>query len=359
MVQYECEKCFHTFTRKSDYTRHMQRKTPCSYQEDIDNPMSYECKCGKSFDRKDNFKRHLLTCKKQNIKMSNNINKIKGNQNKIINNYGDVNNNNIIIKNYNLYPFGKDGIDCLTLSDKISIFDSGESPMEMIVIKVNLDPIKLDHHNVGIPDLHSGYGIVYDGQKWRSERISLIMKTLLETKQDDLIKIYEQIKNFFSEDKHNEFKNKIEKLGNIRYVDTQSMKLLINHLKKNLFNNRNLALEAKRHTDYANKLDDIEIDYSTYLKPGYTLESVENEIRKAENIKCMCKEFLKKFFGNENIAKHEYTLIIKRIDLVMDINELNKIMNSLIKSFFSKIELTDKFINDYINKYDQGIKLIL
>ena len=93
----------------------------------------------------------MSNCKKNKTPISNNAKTKKGDINQIINT-GDINqiintddNNNITIK-YNLFPFGK-------------------NPIEIIIIKVHLDPVKIDHHNVGYTDEHSGYGIIFDGKE--------------------------------------------------------------------------------------------------------------------------------------------------------------------------------------------------
>ena len=215
MVQYQCETCFKIFTRKSSYTSHLSRKNPCTFAENINYKVKkFKCKyCNKSFDRKDCFKKHVEKCSKSNpkIDVKNNINNnVKNNKNitnKNKNNNGNINsqfvngdNNKIIIKHYNLFPFGKDGMDCLTIPEKIAIFSSDENPMEMIIVKVNLDANKPNHHNVGIPDLQSGYGIIFDGDKWITERINVIMEVILDSKEKDLIKIHDEIKDFLSDD---------------------------------------------------------------------------------------------------------------------------------------------------------------
>lgn len=131
MVEYKCKKCSRIFNRKNDYDRHITKKNPCNK---ITNLPIYNCEtCDKKFTRKDNLTRHLKICKNTVI---NDIQKINNNGNYNISQMQKGDHNKMIIKNYNLFPFGKDGIDCLTTPEKIAIFSSDENPMEMIIVKL-------------------------------------------------------------------------------------------------------------------------------------------------------------------------------------------------------------------------------
>jgi enoyl reductase-like protein len=68
MVLYYCDKCNKTFSKRYNYLMHINRKTPCSNENENDNENEeineLSCKyCNKEFSRKDNLKRHLITCK--------------------------------------------------------------------------------------------------------------------------------------------------------------------------------------------------------------------------------------------------------------------------------------------------------
>lgn len=83
MKTYECARCKKVFTLKGDYTRHLNRKIPCTEQlqtvventtkelEKIEQKISVknECKyCHKSFSRSDALSRHMCRyCKVKNL----------------------------------------------------------------------------------------------------------------------------------------------------------------------------------------------------------------------------------------------------------------------------------------------------
>lgn len=131
----ECERCHKIFYNKSHFNDHLNRKILCLIVDKIDNSETdnkiYCEKCDKYFSRPCALKRHrLLVCEKQCATINTNINTNtnanvktdKGDINQVINanattDKGDINqvintgnNNKITIKQYNLFPFGKDGL---------------------------------------------------------------------------------------------------------------------------------------------------------------------------------------------------------------------------------------------------------
>ena len=263
---------------------------------------------------------------KNNIKNNN----IHGN-NQIIS--GD--NGKIIVKNYNLFPFGKDGVDCLSIPEKITIFSSDENPMEMIIVKVNLDINKPNHHNVGIKDLQSGYGIIFDGDKWLTERISAIMEVLLESKEKDLLKIHDEIKDFLSDDVNKSIKDTLNDLNHNlnrgNHIDIKSKKTLIAHLKKYFYNNRKLAIKFKKHTSNEsitdkNSMNDDNNRFENILKKGCTIEDIENHIKnkkqketKINVLNDLCSHLLSILRAQNNVNKNYFSLILSRINTISDI----------------------------------------
>ena len=276
MVVYQCETCLTEFTGKSQYEKHLNKKNPCSVLITAQKKKSiiFKCKCGAEFTRKDNLKRHLTSCADKPNKI-NNTNSI----NNGIQSFG--NNNNITVQ-YNLFPFGKDGITSLTVPEKIAIFSSDENPMEMIIVKVNLDPHKLNHHNVGYVDNHCAYGWIFDGTNWMTESIDTILQVLFESKEKDLLQIHGEIKDFLSADANYSIKNRLDALNKKVYagnnIDVSSRKKLIKHLKKHLYNNRNLMLEAKKHVESENKNTNHQNEFKNILKEGVTIDIFEKLI---------------------------------------------------------------------------------
>lgn len=272
----KCE-CGDTFRTKSTMERH-KRSGSCSENKKI--KRIYKCKnprCVCTYMRSDHLRRHMMTCKyKTEVNVGGNVEgnvgdagknnngSVDGTQAKksnLVTLHGDENTvttQNITINNYNIVPFGTDGIDCLSMVEKIKIFSSRENPLEMIIFKVNLDPLKPEHHNYGYPDDHSGCGILFDGKQWKSERIGLFMQTLIETKQKDLMAIHDQIKDFLTDDKNKRIEVGLMNMGNVIHprtmIDTRSKKLLVSHLKKHLYNNRTLVRAAIKKTKNDDKM---------------------------------------------------------------------------------------------------------
>jgi hypothetical protein len=374
MTIIKCERCKRIFYNKEHLERHSKRKILCTYvndknegNNDTKNKDNQCEKCNKYFSRPFTLKRHQETiCNKNNKAQNiNNAKTKKGNINQIINN-GD--NNKIIIKQYNLFPFGKDGIDCLTTPEKIAIFSSDENPMEMIIVKVHLDPEKINHHNVGYKDDHSGYGIIFDGDEWLTERIEVILEVLLQSKEKDLLKIYDEIKHFLSHNSNGNIKNTLDnlnrKLRPMNKIDAKSKKNLIDHLKKHFFNNRNLVLEAKKHTENKKYNNHHKNNYNNILKDGYTIEDVDREIklRKQKDQKLNLKKELAKDLIQklDEIENSEYNLLIEMINNIDidSINNLNIIIRLLNKSYCFGGELNNEVINNEIKKEEEINKIL-
>jgi len=362
MVEYQCNKCSKKFIRHGDYDRHLARKTPCTVTKNIDKKIKiYKCKyCDTTSNRIDVIDRHTKTCANNTMEIN-----IKNNKNKNKNGTQVIttgNYNNITIKQYNLFPFGKDGIDCLTTPEKIAIFSSDENPMEMIIVKVNPDSVKINHHNVGYTDEHNGYGIIFDGDSWLTERIDVIMEILFESKEKDLLKIYNEIKDFLSDHDNNTIKNTLDdlnkKINPRNRIDVASKKNLIAHLKKHFYNNRNLVIEAKHQTENnKTKSNNCKNKLKNILKDGFTVEDVDKiiKLKKINDQKIilkkeMAKDLLYKLDEINNIEKEP---TIKFIDQVTDINILKIIIRLLSKTYCFRNNFNTKMIQSEIIKEEE------
>jgi len=210
MVEHECPNCLKKFKKKYSLERHLNKKNPCDSAKNS----HLKCKfCNKRFCRKDSLNRHIKTMHANITKQIKKLN-IDGDNNnvqsvmvdKLIHNHnGDVINNNYFV----LCPFSKEEIDKLSTNDKICIFSSNENPIIMIVVKTNLNPETIEYHNVGYKDLNSGYGYIFNGKTWITKDIKSIINEIFNSKQNDLIKIHDEIKNFLSKEQNKLIENKL------------------------------------------------------------------------------------------------------------------------------------------------------
>jgi len=363
-----CERCGKKFYNKSHLDDHLNRKIPCipkKINNIIDDDKDNYCKqCNKYFSRPYTLKRHFDTIHNKNsTPNTNNATTKKGNINQVI---ATGDNSKIIINQYNLFSFSKDGTDCLDENEKVEIFFSPDgSPIEMIIIKVNLDPNKINHHNVGYTDNHLGVGIIFDGNRWISERIDVILQILLESKEKDLLKIYEEIKDFLKDDTKNTIKNTLNDLNKILYptnkININAKRKLTAHLKKHFFNNRNLVLEAMKYTD--NKkittTNNQKNNLKNILKDGVTIKDVAKgiQLKKRINLK---KEIaihtLNKLI--ENMNGKEYKLLIDIINQTDNIKDLSTITHLLDKSYCFGNKISDKLIQHKINESIENDKIL-
>jgi hypothetical protein len=80
---FQCNTCKKQFSKKDDYDKHLNRKTPCVFSGTVKKLQIFKCKCKKEFNRKDNYNKHLKICKVgQNIKNK----KVIDTNNKTVNN---------------------------------------------------------------------------------------------------------------------------------------------------------------------------------------------------------------------------------------------------------------------------------
>lgn len=357
MVKYQCNNCFKKFVRKSDYCRHLSRKRPCILGSKIDEKIKvYKCpNCDKQYNKSFYLNKHVCKTNKNTIS----DNSINNSYNHNTNIEGDIinNNNNITInKTYNLCPFAKDGTDCLTIPEKIAIFTSDQNPYEMIIIQVNLNPLKLEHHNVGIPDLHRSYGMIFNGEEWLTEKTSVILEILLNSKKKDLLKIHSEIKGWLSDSTNKTFTTTMNDMDDtlrpVNPIQIKSKNTLTTHLKKYFYNNRNLAIEAQKYTKNMNIAQSDNNQYDLGLKDGLTIEEVERQYESKKYqmkvIKEICKDLLFKSTTNGTIDKHNFYLIRSKIitvDNIIDICVLNCISNNLFRSAYLGCIMTNKILN--------------
>jgi len=386
MVQYTCERCKSIFNKKSRYDDHLSRKIPCPIKENnMKNENDFYCKiCDRSFSRKDALGRHeksqfhkLLANKSKKIKNNGKVFSeaerlnlpILGQGNLIVNK-GDHNKNKIIIDNSKNYffiaPFSQEEIDDLTPDEKFKIFDSNENPIVMIIIKTNLNPSTPQYHNIGYTNMNKAYGYIFNGNTWQKKEISAIMNDLLNSKRKDLLKVYDEIKEYLPEEQNKDVKIKIDDIENtidpkLEHQVRSKRKLVLN-LKNKFCNNKHLIIEAMYKSGKPIMEYDNTKSNKIKLKEGYTMKDVVREMnQKKENTKRMnikkelAKDLLKQL---DNIDKNEIKSLIDTIETTQDINMLNTITRLLNLSFCFNNKINKKIIQQKLQK-DLEVEKIL
>ncbi len=352
MVVYTCERCNKFFNKKFEYDKHINKISNCyPHKNDDIEPNDYYCEiCCKNFSRIDALKRHNKS-KKHIMKMSTHTKKININpikySNKNIKADRDVNINNNSNNNYYfISPFGQEEIAKLTTIEKMSTLLSKENPIVEIILITNLNPQKPEYHNVGYTDLKSGYGVMFNGKTWEKKEVNTMINDLLLTKKNDLFKIRLEMSPFLS----SEHKKIIEeKLLNVKdNVEPRlehhvtSKKKLVTNLKTHFVNGKAIIQQAIKNSGAS--FEENKSDNTDSWMNEYNFEDIDKQI----NLMNM-KKNLVKFLARE-MAKQNYSDVIKLINEASSLAEINVIDRLLSRSLISKIKIDQELINKEILK---------
>ncbi|AYV85553.1 MAG: mg15 protein [Satyrvirus sp.] len=370
MVVYICEKCQKKFNKKCDYEQHTNRKISCMTDDTVnENKSNNYCDvCNKYFSREDALSRHKNSVfHKENEYASKNNGTNNGNHNKVTNNNKlhntKTNNNYITINNNynNLCPFGQEEIKGLTVKDIQDIFNSAENPIIMLLIKTNLDPNKPQYHNIGIPDTKSATGYIYNGESWIKEQIMIIIDKLLYAKHKDLKTIHKMIKNVLDKEKDSNIQNQLDKIAKVikklTGIDVKNNKILISNIINYIYNNRELFVESKKQNP-GKKISPTNIEGTKNggfenLTDEYLEERLEY-VHKCEQRLNLNKEIAidlsNQLLASNKIDEPLMKLITERINETTETDILRIVINCLIKSICFGKEISDKIIDDNIEK---------
>ena len=277
MVTYTCDKCNEKFDHKIAYNRHKNRKTDCSKyrSKSIKEPTDHRCdNCDKIYSRKDSLARHKSVCKGK-VSQSNTKNSavIIGNE------------NNTFIKSpvtINLIVFGKDGIEHISQKDLCEILKSNKNLYESLITNTNLNPKKPQHHNIFYGDMKSSYGEVYENDKWVKKKISEILNTLLDTKQEDLTEILNDMGDFLNEKTRDKISNAIK---DVDYSNPGSRKRLITYLKALLYNHKDMIIKTKEQEEEIFRKEQEEAEAEEEELNRQTRKIIKNTAQKKKQCK--------------------------------------------------------------------------
>jgi hypothetical protein len=196
-MKYCCEKCELVFPKKSNYDRHMNRKTPCVKEEkeqyDTDRRTCEYCE--ELYSSANAAKVHMNICKKKPLETHESepdlkevINKLcmeiqemkekMNGQTTIINN-----NTNNIQQNIIVMPYGKEDLSFLTLKDYKKIFGKGCYSIPEILKLIHCNDDKPEYMNVYIKNYKDEYILTFDGKDWNVEKKDDILNNMLMSKK--------------------------------------------------------------------------------------------------------------------------------------------------------------------------------
>lgn len=157
-------------------------------------------------------------------------------------------------KNFDeINPFAEDGIKNLNINEINDILKSNNL-LKSIILKVNFDPNKPQHHNIYYADTKSAYGEVYENKKWTKKNINEIINILIDAKHEDLNEILDSMINIIKTKTINKIIETIEKSDCSK---TDARKKLVAYLKPILYNNKDIVARTRKKMDNDDN-DDIE-----------------------------------------------------------------------------------------------------
>lgn len=239
----------------------------------------------------------------------------------------------------------------------MKVFSSEASPLETILDLVNLNPEKPENHNVGVPDLKSAYGIIYDGKKWNAEKVTEIVNSVLANKKKDLTKIGEEIKNYVKDEKKKEINDHLADYDKME-TNPSSRKLMSGHVKKQLYNKRQYSIDAKKqmeNNELNKNLDEDKEDneFKDILREGLTMK----EAVKHNTNKKFIQYVLDTYTKNNIINMDDHKYLIDKLNEINDSELLDILFRVVIDCiYFKEKPSNEKFnqkinINNAINQY--------
>ena len=215
MVVYRCNRCHKEFCKKSNHTRHINRKVPCKELND------YKCDiCNKEFKRKYNYDRHIeKVCSSKSVLCCDYCNKIFKSKyycNKhmksicklrksdiVCNNTNNINNTNIVNINnninnninINIYGFVKEDFSKLSDNFISRILNRGFKSVENLVKYTSCNKNTPEYHNLLITNRKENLIHVFDGNKWELANKKDTLEHLIGNRLDYLLDRYYELKS--------------------------------------------------------------------------------------------------------------------------------------------------------------------
>ena len=289
---YKCKICEKEFKQKCHYTNHLNRLKPCIKltknsslnPQNSSNLLKINSKtlqkichyCGYETERKDNYNRHLLSCKirKRDIEEKEEIlNKLLEQNNKLVSTIEELNkridklenekktnqiqnnknikhqNNGTINNTINIIGFGQEDLSKI---DNKEFFEAltqmGYKIPAKMVEKIHINDKYPEYKNIYISDINRGKAMVYDGKKWKLDKYNNISDKLLDKILNFMEERYEDIKDNknITDKKKTNMENKLKILQIMKDYEEEEEKERHEYLrsqckdkiKMDLYNNR-------------------------------------------------------------------------------------------------------------------------
>jgi hypothetical protein len=232
--------------------------------------------CGYETERKDNYNRHLLSCKirKRDIEEKEEIlNKLLEQNNKLVSTIEELNkridklenekktnqiqnnknvkhqNNGTINNTINIIGFGQEDLSRI---DNKEFFEAltqmGYKIPAKMVEKIHINDKYPEYKNIYISDINRGKAMVYDGKKWKLDKYNNISDKLLDKILNFMEERYEEIKDDknITDKKKTNMENKLKILQIMKDYEEEEEKERHEYLrsqckdkiKMDLYNNR-------------------------------------------------------------------------------------------------------------------------
>jgi hypothetical protein len=263
---YCCEKCKAEFSKKSNYDKHVNRKTPCVPEEkeqyDIERK---SCKfCPKILSTVHSCDVHMTTCRykpndvekltqiiiEMNEKLNAKINIISEKIDKP--NITNVNiQNNMIVS-----PFGKEDLSFLTLKDYKKIFKKGCYSIPEIIKLIHCNEDKPEFMNVYIKNFKDEYMFTFDGRDWDIEKKDDVLNNMIENKKNLLESKFDDMQNDLPAYAITMFKKFLERSDNDEVKNS-----IKDELKNMFYKNRHHVIKTK----HGKKIKELTYDTPTLV----------------------------------------------------------------------------------------------
>jgi DNA-directed RNA polymerase subunit RPC12/RpoP len=235
MTGYTCEKCGKQFDHKGNYDRHMSRKKSCEEQIVKDGCLTCE-KCGKELSSRGALYNHLKSSactgstiiEQQNLEQQNIQNNIVEGDFKVD---GDV----------KVVKFGEENLSYISDDTFKKIIGRGFKSLEEFMNHVHFNKDHPENHNIYVASMKDGHVITYNGERWDVGLADQVLDDLIQQKSDILEDKYDEIVDKLSPMESKKFNNFMNR------KDDEKVNLkLKRELRVQLYNNRHFAKGAKK-----------------------------------------------------------------------------------------------------------------